>query len=335
MKKILIYDVAAESGGALTVLDKFYAEYCNKEEYECYFVVSVLSYEENDRIHVIKLPWVKKSWFHRLYCDYVYMKKFIKDNEIDEVLSLQNIGIPNIKIPQTVYVHNAIPFTEHKFSLFKEPLLWIYQNIIGRLTRKSLKAVDKIIVQTDWMKKEIEKQCKVQPDRVVVKEVKVEDTVCTERESTDHTIFFYPTSPIAHKNNEMIIEACKLLKKCNVSDYEVVLTLSGNENKLAEKLQKEASKFDLPIKFVGRLNKEQMNEFYNKSVLVFPSYLETVGLPLLEAKSFGARILASDCLYAHCVLKDYPVCWFDPYDAESISSCMRAEIGSNKIERDD
>ena len=77
MKKILIYDVAAESGGALSVLNKFYEEFTNIEEYESYFVVSVVNLNPCANVHIIKLPWVKKSWLHRLYCDYFYISRLL------------------------------------------------------------------------------------------------------------------------------------------------------------------------------------------------------------------------------------------------------------------
>lgn len=39
--KILVYDVAAENGGAVTVLQSFYEEFCKDTENEYLFVLSV------------------------------------------------------------------------------------------------------------------------------------------------------------------------------------------------------------------------------------------------------------------------------------------------------
>ena len=59
---------------------------------------------------------------------------------------------------------------------------------------------------------------------------------------------------------------------------------------------------------------------YARSVLVFPSYIETIGLPLLEARSVGAPILAADCLYARDGVEDYE-------KAEFLETLMRKKIG--------
>ena len=48
--------------------------------------------------------------------------------------------------------------------------------------------------------------------------------------------------------------------------------------------------------------------------LVFPSYIETFGLPLLEAALVGMPIIAADLPYAHEVLDGYEGVKFVPYD---------------------
>jgi len=305
MKKILLYNVAAESGGAKTIMELFYNEYRGKTDCECFMVTSVLDYSENNRLHIIKLPWVKKSWFHRLYCDLIYMPRLVKKLKIDEILSLQNIGIPRCKVKQTVYVQNAIPFTDYRFSLFRDPFLWMYQNIIGKLTYISLKKANSIIVQSKWMKEEVAKRCKIPNNKVIVKRVRVNEPKDTERTIAEHPIFFYPASPYRYKNIEIVIEACKKLRLENIGNYEVVLTITGKENRLAESIAMDIKKNNLPIKLVGRLEPDQMADYYKKSILLYPSYLETVGLPLAEAKLFNAPIIAADCKYAHDVVDGY------------------------------
>ena len=51
--------------------------------------------------------------------------------------------------------------------------------------------------------------------------------------------------------------------------------------------------------------RQELFDLYARSVLVFPSYIETIGLPLLEARSVGAWIAAADCLYARDCVGDY------------------------------
>ena len=69
---IMVFDVPAESGGALSILNAFYQEVLDNknENINWIFVLSNLNYKETENISILNFPWVKKSWFHRLYFDY-------------------------------------------------------------------------------------------------------------------------------------------------------------------------------------------------------------------------------------------------------------------------
>ena len=54
---------------------------------------------------------------------------------------------------------------------------------------------------------------------------------------------------------------------------------------------------------------------YTDSILLFPSYVESFGLPLLEAKMTGTPIVASDCPFSKEILKNYnKKVFFNPDD---------------------
>ena len=93
--RILVYDVAASSGGALTVLNSFYEEFCKDTKNEYIFVLSVCELKEQPHIKVLNFPWIKKSPLHRMYFDQVLAHKLVKKYHADKVLSLQNIELPH------------------------------------------------------------------------------------------------------------------------------------------------------------------------------------------------------------------------------------------------
>lgn len=321
-EKILYYDVAAEYGGAISVLNAFYNKALEEYNIKNYFVISKANLISQKNIKIIRLAWVKRSWFHRLYCDWFYMPKIVKKIKPDRVISLQNIGIARCDSKQTVYVQNALPFAEHRFGLLEDPFLWIYQNLIGKLTFCSLKKVDSIIVQNKWMQEAIIEKTGISKDLIEVREFKVEAEKNKERIYAQKTIFFYPATPIKFKNHKVIIDACKILQK-RKSNYEIVFTLDPNKKGLSKKYAKQAKKFNLPIRFVGFLDTKQMVEYYRKSVLLFPSYIETVGLPLLEAKEYGANIIVADCKYSRNNLEGYKnVNYFKESDSIGLARYM-------------
>ena len=326
--RTLVYDVAADSGGAATVLQSFYEEFKKDTENEYIFVLSVYELPETNNIKVLNFPEVKKSMLHRLYFDHFVAHKLVKKYKADRVLSLQNIELPHTNVPQTVYEHNALPFSEYKFKPWEAFRPWYSQQILGRMMKKSIRRAEKVLVQTNWMKEEIIRQCGIPADRVEVKFLPVEmlETHPWKMDETCPT-FFYPAGPPAYKNHRTFLKACELLKEQGMEDYRVIWTVTGEENEGMKKLKAEAEEKQLPIEFIGPVPRTQLFEQYASSVLVFPSYIETIGLPLLEARSVGAPILAADCLYERDGVEGYEKAeFFETFDSEALSRLMKQKI---------
>lgn len=327
--RIMVFDVPAESGGALSVLEYFYNEYKDDKINEYIFVISKPRLEETKNIKVLRYPWIKKSWIHRIYFDNFIAPKLIRKNNIDKVFSLQNVIIPHTKISQTIYVHNSIPFSEYRFKFNEDKLLWIYQNIIDKSIFKSIKKADKIIVQTQWMKKKCNDMLKIDSDKIEVRVPKIDIKVKKYFTCTKESIstFFYPASGVEFKNHAVIVKACLELKKQNINNYKVIFTLYGHENENIETLYKIVNDNNLPIEFIGNISRTEVFEYYSKSILIFPSFIETVGLPLIEASLHKSPIIVADCDYSHEVLKEYKyVEYFNFYSSEEIVNIMRNYI---------
>ncbi len=324
--RILVYDVAADSGGAATVLKSFYEEFRQDTENEYVFVLSVFELQETNHIRVLNFPWIKKSPLHRLYFDQMRAHWLVKKYRIDQVLSLQNIELPHAGVPQTVYEHNALPFSEYRFKPWESFRLWFTQQILGRMMKRSIRRSEKVLVQTNWMKQEIVRQCRISSGRVEVKFPSVEMLKTAPwKIDRDRPVFFYPANASAYKNHRTFLKACERLQDHGYKDYEVIWTVTGKENKNIRSMQKEAEGRGLPIRFRGLMPRRELFDRYATSVLVFPSYIETIGLPLLEARSVGARILAADCRYARDLVGDYQKAeFFEMFDAERLYRLMRS-----------
>ena len=333
---IMVFDVPADSGGALSILYEFYNSCKNDKKNNYIFVIGKPIIDETANIKVLRYPWIKKSWLHRLYFDNFIASKLIQRYKIDEVLSLQNVVIPNCNVSQTVYVHNSLPFAEHRFSLFEDKLLWMYQNVISKNIFRSIEKADKVIVQTEWMKKACLEKLNVDEAKIDVRLPEIDIEVKRYYSPTKNSVitFFYPASGVAFKNHRIIVEACLKLQNEGISSYRVVFTLTGSENKHISNLYKIVQDQELPITFVGSLKKEDVFGYYSESILLFPSYIETVGLPLLEAKMHGSPILASDCAFSHEILSAYEISeFFNPFDNNQLKVLMKNIITGKESEK--
>ena len=333
---IMIFDVPATSGGALSILKDFYNQIKAdpNKSINWILILSTPKLNESENVKILRFPWIKKSWIHRLYFDLFVAPKLIRKYNPDKILSFQNVIIPHTKVPQVLYVHQPLPFVDYKFSFRQNKLFWIYQNVIDKLIKHSIKKAQKVIVQTNWMKKACLEQTGVDSRKIKVISPKINLKINKYFEPSETSMqrFFYPAGDLSYKNHRIVIEACKKLKEQGISDYKVVFTLAGNENDHITTLYKEAEKLKLPIEFVGSLPREEVFELYTKSILIFPSYIETFGLPMLEARLHETIVLASNCPFSNEILEDYENAYFfDPFDVNELKMLM-AEMIANDIE---
>lgn len=329
MKTILVIDVPAENGGALTVLNEFHNKAMKDKSKQWIFVTSLPKLEEAEHLRNIRFPWVKKSWAHRYYFDHFIAPKLVKKNNVDEILSLQNVIIPRIKEPQTVYVHQPLPFIDRKFSIVDNPKFWIYQNIIGSMIKSSMKKAENVIVQTEWMKEASIRKTGIDPEKITLETPGINIDIKKKFEVNKDSLrtFFYPASHFLYKNHKLILEAAELLKSRKVKNYRIILTLKGDENKNIIEIYKKATISGLPIEFIGNISYKKVLNYYSKSILVFPSYIETFGLPLLEARLHESPVLASDMPFSHEILDGYEkVEFFNTNDALTLSNYMEKAI---------
>lgn len=328
---ILVYYPAASTGGSITILENFYKEvsqYTDKSIH-WYFVISSDILQEKGNIHIVCLPWVKKSYLHRIYCDSYYIPKLIKKLNINIVYSMQNMPIRHTQAKQIVYLHQSLQYCKKKFSFFKksERALAFRQKIILQINKHNLKKSDLIIVQTKWIKDETVKWLNFPKEKVKLVSPKVDiSNFGNMKYEYVNNCFFYPASNDIYKNHKVILEACKKLIDDGITNFEIVFTLEKKQLILDE-----YKKCKNNIKFVGYLKKDKVYDYYKQSILLFPSYLETFGLPLEEAKSVGSIIFASNMPFSHEILDSYENSYFfDAFDSIELYELMKKAI-TNEI----
>lgn len=114
----------------------------------------------------------------------------------------------------------------------------------------------------------------------------------------------------------------------------MIITIAGDENAYAKSLKQQYGAVEGLI-FRGKIDREEVYALYERTgCLLFPSKLETWGLPLTEVKAFNKPILAADLGYAHETIGEYDqVSFFDINDATALASLMESSInGTIKYE---
>ena len=297
-KTIVISAINFRNGGPLSVLNDC-LQYLDKDLSSEYKIIALVHkktiLEHTENIEFIEFPKSVKSYFYRLYYEYIFFKKLSKKLKPYLWFSLHDMTPNVVSDIRAVYCHNPSPFykinlneffLDYKFALFS----WLYKYLYKINITKN----DFIIVQQEWLRDEFIKLYGVK--NVVVANPNIEISIQNEKaiEKSEKTIFFYPSFPRVFKNFEFICEAVSLIDSSYVDKFEVILTINGSENKYSKDIFDKYSQYE-NIKFIGLQTREKVFEIYSKSdCLIFPSKLETWGLPISEFKTYDKSICRID-----------------------------------------
>lgn len=330
--KILVYDIAAEHGGALTILKMFYERALADKDNEWVFLVYKKEYlpDDSDRIKTYEYSFPKKSWIHRLIFDKFKIGKIIKGFNPDLIYNLQNVYVKAGGIKQTIYLHQPLPFTNIKISVFNF-IPWLYKHVIGRMIYKSVKKADHIIVQTNWMKQALLDRKLCGSDKVTVEGVRLNLDGAKKYSKQKDPCFFFPANHERYKNHMVILKALTKLKDEGIN-YKLICTINGNEDRHARKLAKYSKKHGLNVDWHGRMPREEVLELYSKTILLFPSLLETYGLPLKEASMLGAPVIAASTPFAKEILENYDnALFFKGTSSVELAKLMKLEYRKESL----
>lgn len=335
MKKVIVISaVNLVEGGPLTVLLEC-LKYLSVKLSDKYEIIALVNRKELchfKNITYLEFPKSKKSWINRLYYEYYYFGKLSKRLNPFLWLSLHDIT-PNVNASRlAVYCHNPSPFP----SLTFKDLRWGgYKFILFKLFYRYLYAINIkknnfVILQQDSLRKRFKQLTGV--SNIIVAHPGISSEIKVSSLFGDENIFFYPAFPRVFKNLEVICRAAETLLKEGINNFQVVFTISGNENRYAKYIYN-SFKHIKNIKFLGIQTRDKVLELYRSAnCVIFPSKLETWGIPITEAKLFLKPIFLVDLEYAYETLGSYDkVNFFNPDDFQQLAGLMRGLIKKTVI----
>ena len=334
-RNLVISAVNIRKGGTLTVLRDCLRYLSVRSDLRVTALVHKRELCDYPGIEYIEIPWSIEGWGKRLKCEYVTMKGISeKLQPVDLWLSLHDTTPNATARHQAVYCQTSFPFLKVRARDFlmdkKIPLFALFTKYAYK---KNVHRNDFLIVQQYWLRDGLSKMLHVDRNRFIVAPPKFVNPSFMDTSGQETVpVFLYPASPDSHKNFELLCEAAGILeKKLGSGAFKVILTIDGTENKYASWVHKKWGHLK-SIDFHGFMSKEDLYACYGKAAcLVFPSRIETWGLPISEFKPSGKPMLLADLPYAReSAAGAGTVSFFDINDAEDLTHQMELVI-SGKI----
>lgn len=323
-KTIVVLSSATRFSGSYMIYKQFISHlpaYIN--EYKYYIFIDPAMY--HPQINGVEYIFESNhSWARRIYMDQIGWNKVLKKKGIhpDLVISLQNTAMIT-NLPQILYYHTPLSFYPNKWNPLKksERGMFLYKYVYPVFVKRTLSKKTHVIVQIPFIKKAFMRQFHwpdemmhvMFPDLEKINAQAIKPAAFPKEEYH----FVYPATPLPYKQHKTIILAVKYLRDNNSGIGErirVHFTVTSQDFPDLYRFV-HSNNLENQIIFQGKIPHEKLLEMYQSSVgLLFPSTIETLGLPLIEAARFGLPIIASDMDYAKEVLDGYEGVEFIPYN---------------------
>jgi glycosyltransferase involved in cell wall biosynthesis len=265
-------------------------------------------------------PILWKYWYD------VQVARTLKKIKADVFVSADGFCSLTTRVPQCLVIHD-LAFLHHPES-FKPS----HMRFLKRYTPRFLKKAAFIATVSDFSKKDLIKQYGTDPDKIMpvfngVKEIfrpiAPEEREATRQEYTEgREYFIYAGALQPRKNLVNLLKAFSIFKKRQQSNMKLVLAgrLAWKNEAFLESLK--TYKYRDDVVMTGYVEEELLARLIGSAyALVYPSFFEGFGVPVLEAMRAGTAVLTSAESSMQEIAGESAL-YFDPASHQSIADQM-------------
>jgi len=255
-------------------------------------------------LHVYLLPLSQKRFYfrsklHLFFWHTFELKKYLEKEHYTHLYAVGGYYIGRFT-PFSMFLQNLLPFDKaitkhypHKLQL-KYLILYLFY-------RRSIKRAIEVFLFTRHSKGYVQQADKNALSKVTYApfELSLEKGkagVVLEERKQGNVVFFYPANITYYKNHKRLVE---VFAKLSDRGYSVTLLLAGRvigkeaEALLGALLRIEGA--ETFLRYLGFLDRREMRNYYEYvDYVIYPSLIESIGIPLYEAMMLKKEVLCSD-----------------------------------------
>jgi len=199
--------------------------------------------------------------------------------------------------------------------------------LLNRIARFTARRVDRALFVSDWAAGEMGEALGIPEARRAAIPHGIDPTRWRrdpEAEAQLQPYILAVSSIYPYKNYVRLIEAYAELARQGDTPDLVIVGDNQDEQHYQDMLAAREATGEVAeqIYIVGEVSYDEVHDFYkNASLFVFPSWLESFGIPLLEAMASDTPIVASDLPVFREIARDAAL-YADPHDPKAIAGAM-------------
>jgi glycosyltransferase involved in cell wall biosynthesis len=284
-------------------------------------------------VHYVTFPWSNEHRVLRTASEHLITPFRLPFNHID---LLSTAVAPLVNPKRALVIHMK---TMHAFTV--PETIGVAARTYRRLNyQRSVRLADAVIVNSKSLRAEIDQYLTVDPQKISL-----------IYEAVDHDIFkpgdrdaaraqiapfgisrpfvLFVSSLWRYKNCEGLLRAWRLIRH-ELAGRQLVILGAERDRRYAAELHALAAELGIAddVVFVGGVPNEETVHFYRAAdLLVYPSFNETFGLPILEAMACACPVVTSD-LSSMPEIAGGAALLADPHDSSSIARSVLEALGS-------
>lgn len=269
--------------------------------------------------------------------------KLIQNEKVNLYHACANWGTSSreVPVPQILTIHDIIPYSVRESSFLDDKIYATFKE----LTASSIKNSSLIITISRFSQKEIIKRFSVAKNKIVVVlngsdfersgvGIENEKEYLEKNELNRGQYFVYVGGFYKRKNINRVVQAFKIFSNMH-PNFKLVVTGANDSNDYEKKqfkiFEKEVKGCEKIISYLGYVSNEEKNSLVkNSAALIYPSYYEGFGLPILEAMHLGVAVLCAKASSLPEVGGDIPF-YFDPFSIDDIATAMEKLVCNQKL----
>jgi glycosyltransferase involved in cell wall biosynthesis len=242
------------------------------------------------------------------------LEQYLSDSNCDAFIGFTGICSTK-KVVSLLAIHQTLPYSHESLRLCSWKIR-MRMAVIRWLTRRAARAADHIFVQSEVVGDTISRAFGIPPGRIsafmpssplLPRHTAESPKLKALRSDLKSNVLLYVGSDAPHKNLSVVAQGLRRMPQSKQPKWYVTLP---EDSPLCRQC------FAIGL---GTLNGAELYEAYqNATLLIMPSLIEIVGLPMLEAMRMGTPVLAADRPYAHAVCED-AAAFFDPLSPDDFA----------------
>jgi glycosyltransferase involved in cell wall biosynthesis/ubiquinone/menaquinone biosynthesis C-methylase UbiE len=279
------------------------------------------------------------------------LPRALRECKANVLISLSNLPTINPPVPTIVFFHQFNMLFERSkatgSAAYRFRML-----VLGQLFYAGARRSSKILAQTDVVQAALKRKFPALAPKVHIIPSGFNETmdggvvrseIRDKIDASRRVRILYVAHAYAHKNHVKLIEAYARVRRTRPASS-LLLTIDDPSNPSATVTTDSCAAItrtilqtarehgvEQDIIWLGSINSAEVAyAFQQAELLVFPSLVESFGLPLVEAMVYSCPIVAADRPYAHSVAEDAAV-YFNPEDAEQMCSTLLSVLAAPDV----